>query len=813
MISLLLIAAAKASVLLAAAFIVTMLMRRASAASRHLVWLAAFAGVVALPVVSVVLPAMRVPLLRSRAPAAPIPEDHARAMALEAGRAQLASELEMLAAQAARAQAELDMVHAAGGHAIAAAPAIGVAHAADVAPVVAGSTPWTMRVLLLWLFGFVMVAVAFAVGILRTHVLACAATPAEGDLLSEEAEILAAELGITRDVRVVTWQGPAMPMTWGALRPVVLLPEAARDWPTARRREVMMHELAHVSRGDWAARVLAAFVCALHWFNPLVWLGARRLRDEQELACDDVVLAGGAQPSAYAAHLLDVARSFRVPSVAAAHASVAMARPSQLSNRLLAMLDAGRRHTPASSTSRNLAWALMLLLALPVAAAVPVPRAAQEPKGGKFTPEGRKTPVAAARVRAAASADQAIAAGRASTIAAADTPLAALMRANPAAASMAAAFAQSSSEQERCPERPGRGNTNRTSSHSDDDGDPKVTTLSYSSGGCLLEVRIVGNVRFRDDESDIDDLPRNGSVRVSEESGGVSRFFETRWRDGRIQRRFRLNDDDVPESDALREWLARAIQTTMARTGYNIVPRTLRAYRAGGLDSALRLTTNLSSDYSKRMALMALIDSVRVPPAEAARVARVSETMSSDYERAELLIAVAGRLRLDGPVQEAMVASSSTMSSDYERRRVLTAALARGDLSNAAMQGLLRSAAQMSSDYEKVELLLTFLRARAFDESRRAALFTAANSLSSDYERRRLLSEIVTTIEAPGQVLGEVTASSAQMSSDYERAELLVQIMRKFGGNPAARSQVLRATEGMSSDHEKNRVLALLARQ
>ena len=811
MITLLLIAAAKASVLLAAAFIVTMCMRRASAASRHLVWLAAFAGVVALPVVSVVLPAMRVPLLRSQALAAPIHEDYARAMALDAGRAQLASEVEMLNAQAARAQAELERIHAAGGRQTIAAPAPAVAFApaADVAPAVAGGgTTWTMRVLLLWLFGFVMVAVAFAVGILRTHVLACAATPAEGDLLSEEAEILAAELGITRDVRVVTWQGPAMPMTWGALRPVVLLPEAARDWPAERRREVMMHELAHVGRGDWAARVLAAFVCALHWFNPLVWMGARRLRDEQELACDDVVLAGGAQPSEYAAHLLDVARSFRVPSVAAAHASVAMARPSQLSNRLLAMLDAGRRHTPASSTSRNLAWALMIMLALPVAAAVPVQRAAQEPKGGKFIPEGRKTPVAVGRARAAASADQAVAAGREATIAAA----AAAPSAD--AAPAAIAIAQATSDQERCPERRGRSSGNRsTSSHSDDDSEPKVTTLSYSTGGCILEVRIVGNVRFRDDESDIDDLPRNGSVRVSEESGGVSRFFETRWRDGRLQRRFRLNDDDVPESDELREWLARAIQTTMARTGYNIVPRTLRAYRAGGLDSALRLTTNLSSDYSKRMALMALLDSVRVPPAEAARVARVSETMSSDYERAELLIAVAGRLRLDGPVQEAMVASSSTMSSDYERRRVLTAALARGDLSNVAMQGLLRSAAQMSSDYEKVELLLTFLRARAFDESRRAALFTAANSLSSDYERRRLLSEIVTTIEAPGQVLGEVTASSAQMSSDYERAELLVQIMRKFGGNPAARSQVLRATEGMSSDHEKNRVLALLARQ
>src|SRR5881394_1420997 len=148
--------------------------------------------------------------------------------------------------------------------------------------------PWSARLLLVWLTGAVMVAAAFTIDVLRTHLLACTAVPS-GDRLAEEVEVLSASLGIVRDVRLVTWNGPAMPMTWGALRPVVLLPEAARAWAADRRREVLLHELAHVRRGDWAARLLAAVVCALHWFNPLAWMAARRMRDEQELACDDAV--------------------------------------------------------------------------------------------------------------------------------------------------------------------------------------------------------------------------------------------------------------------------------------------------------------------------------------------------------------------------------------------------------------------------------------------------------------------------------------------------------------------------------------------
>jgi beta-lactamase regulating signal transducer with metallopeptidase domain len=112
-----------------------------------------------------------------------------------------------------------------------------------------------------------------------------------------------------RQVRVVETDAAGVPMTWGFIRPVLLLPRGAGQWPAGRLRLVLLHELAHIERHDWLAQVLAEAACALYWFHPLVWGAARRLRIESERACDDRVLAAGVAPAEYARQLLEIARA------------------------------------------------------------------------------------------------------------------------------------------------------------------------------------------------------------------------------------------------------------------------------------------------------------------------------------------------------------------------------------------------------------------------------------------------------------------------------------------------------------------------
>ena len=77
-------------------------------------------------------------------------------------------------------------------------------------------------------------------------------------------------LRLDRPVNLLQSSDNVMPLTWGWLQPVVLLPAEAAEWPEERRRIVLLHELAHIKRRDCLTQFVARIVCALYWFNPLV---------------------------------------------------------------------------------------------------------------------------------------------------------------------------------------------------------------------------------------------------------------------------------------------------------------------------------------------------------------------------------------------------------------------------------------------------------------------------------------------------------------------------------------------------------------
>ncbi|MFT4624897.1 MAG: beta-lactamase regulating signal transducer with metallopeptidase domain [Myxococcota bacterium] len=140
------------------------------------------------------------------------------------------------------------------------------------------------------------------------------------------------------------------PLTWGALRPVVLLPLSAEGWTADQRRAALAHELAHVHRQDWLVHVAVWAVCAVFWFHPAAWWARRELLCEAEQAADDAVVRTGARPTDYASLLVQLARTRAVAGSLAAG-------PSSLSRRVHAVLgDRDRR--PA----RRVPAALVLLV-------------------------------------------------------------------------------------------------------------------------------------------------------------------------------------------------------------------------------------------------------------------------------------------------------------------------------------------------------------------------------------------------------------------------------------------------------------------
>ena len=308
----------RGTLLLAAGFAASFAFGRASAALRHFVWTAAFVALLALPVVFGLGPKI----------------------ALEAGPA----------APAARTTVA----------AVSPAPS----------PVVAGrarearrGTDWASVLGGLYIGGFLLVAARFLAGAVRTSRMVRQARPAA--YAQAVADAVRRTLGIDRGVRTLESPVAAVPMTWGALRPVVLLPEDARHWPAERLHAVVLHELIHVRRHDLLAQVAAQAACCLYWFHPLVWLAARELRKERERACDDAVIAGGVAAPDYAGHLLDLARVL-VERRSLADAP-AMAETGDLEERVRAVLDGSRNRTPLSRRVAASVAALACALMLPVA--------------------------------------------------------------------------------------------------------------------------------------------------------------------------------------------------------------------------------------------------------------------------------------------------------------------------------------------------------------------------------------------------------------------------------------------------------------
>jgi beta-lactamase regulating signal transducer with metallopeptidase domain len=188
----------------------------------------------------------------------------------------------------------------------------------------------------IWLTGALLVLAHVAFGTVRVWWIARRAQPA--DTWGALAQDLARSLALDRRVTFVSGHEDAMPMAWGLVRAHVLLPSEADDWPVARQRVVLLHELAHVKRHDCLTQMMAHLACAVYWFNPLVWIAAQRLRAERERACDDLVLAAGTRGSDYADHLLDIARSLRTGAWPT-WSAVTMAHRSQLEGRLMAILN------------------------------------------------------------------------------------------------------------------------------------------------------------------------------------------------------------------------------------------------------------------------------------------------------------------------------------------------------------------------------------------------------------------------------------------------------------------------------------------
>ena len=281
----------------------------------------------------------------------------------------------------------------------------------------------------------------------------------------------------------------------------------------------------------------------------------------------------------------------------------------------------------------------------------------------------------------------------------------------------------------------------RISLHEDDE---RRRMLIVDRNHCL-DVRSQGRVSFSADDSEVAALSAGGYLYVTETRDGTTRRMDFTERDGRIERRYFLNGDSRPESDA-GDWLRVVLPRVARESTIGAEARIARIQRERGPAGLLREVEEISSESIKAMYVDALVNDSRTSAAELRDLARrLPRLMSSDSKRTAVITSMLARSGNDAAVLDAVLESSRAISSDRQRGIVLKAVTDRADLPRPAMLAVLRSIGGISSDREKASALiaLSLHRVAMTDEGVRRVFLETTRTISSSSEYRRVMEAVV----------------------------------------------------------------------
>jgi beta-lactamase regulating signal transducer with metallopeptidase domain len=282
-------------------------------------------------------------------------------------------------------------------------PSPAVRPTTDDAPAVRQQWTWPSALTLVrgvWLAGVVLFLAPVPIVLWRLRRLRRTGLPWPN--LQQQTHALAAEHGIRRRVELMRHEHVPGPITFGVLRPVVMMPADADQWPQADVRRAIVHELEHVTRRDWVILLAARSICALYWFHPLAWVAWRKLSLEAERSCDDAVVVSEERTD-YAEQLVTLAQRLSATEEAP---MLGMANRSDLSMRVSAVLDDRQRRGRAGLglvAGAIGAAALIVLAIAPVRAVATADSAVTTNRPGAETTEDQQEllrKIRAARPRA-----------------------------------------------------------------------------------------------------------------------------------------------------------------------------------------------------------------------------------------------------------------------------------------------------------------------------------------------------------------------------------------------------------------------------
>ena len=216
--------------------------------------------------------------------------------------------------------------------------------------------PWSAWLAMFWLAGATAMILRGGFQVAGAERLRRSSRPFADARMAELLDDARRAVGLTRRVRLAVTDKLTSPAVVGVLMPTLILPLSLTTTLTPEQiRFVLLHELAHIRRGDYLTSLFQLFAEALLFFNPAVWWISRQMRIEREACCDTLAIELSGAPVDYARTLVRVAENVLSPAPTASMALGDQREPSSLADRVQRMLVPGYR--PAL----RLTWRAMLV--------------------------------------------------------------------------------------------------------------------------------------------------------------------------------------------------------------------------------------------------------------------------------------------------------------------------------------------------------------------------------------------------------------------------------------------------------------------
>ncbi len=217
----------------------------------------------------------------------------------------------------------------------------------------------------------------------------------------------------------------------------------------------------------------------------------------------------------------------------------------------------------------------------------------------------------------------------------------------------------------------------------------------------------------------------------------------------------------------------------------------------------------VESDYSKRTAIVALLNVKDIDQSAAAEILRAAKAIESDHEL-RLIVEKLTEKPLGDRQLDTVVSLIEGIDGDHEVRLSIAALLKSGNVSDdAAAKALELAADSIDGDYE-LRLAVEAAGERVRNEAVGAAAIDAIGSLDGAHDRRLAIEAIADLLGAQSSNWKPLIAAAAAIDGDYERRLAIEKIASSAPDEPDIRAALRKAAESIPSDHERNLALRAL---